>query len=101
MIIQILWSLKLIKVCSEENIFIFIYNIACYVCYTFPIRKSKNMKGISSHVYICVFGLLTPNTLILNIQNVSTYYKLLSFGKYSYTLIPKKCIQNLLKQQFI
>ena len=24
MIIQILWSIKLIKVCSEENIFIFI-----------------------------------------------------------------------------
>ena len=68
MIIQILWSLKLIKVCSEENIFIFILrniHIILHVMYvTFPIRKSKNMKGISSHVYICAFGLLTPNTLI-------------------------------------
>ena len=52
-------------------------------------QLGKNIQKGSRVMFInglLTYGEVEANTLAKNIQNVPTYYILLSFGKYSYSL---------------
>ena len=65
MIIQILWSLKLIKVCCEENIFTFILSNSHIILHVMHVTHSQSgnqkifERNFESCLYLCFWAINT------------------------------------------